>query len=90
MTNKFTTPQYVEAINSDLFMASGKSSADIDYITVNGLPIRFSFQSANAANIIMPAFEHLKCDPIEDVFPLRDDLRPEIVRRSFIPIAMVR
>lgn len=67
MTNKFTTPQYVEAINSDLFMASGKSSAEIHYITVNGLPIRFSFQSANAANIIMPAFEHLKCDPIEDV-----------------------
>jgi hypothetical protein len=65
--NTLTANQYVDALNSDLFMASGKAPAEIRYVLINGLSIRLSFLAAHSANIIMPAFQHIECASLKDV-----------------------
>lgn len=66
MNDSPTFAQYVNMLQTDMFMPSEKLPAETRYVAINGLAIRFCFLAEQSASYIMPAFQHLECYPSDN------------------------
>ena len=67
MTVPMNEYAYVEALRNDGFLFMETPPVDVRYLRVGARRIQLRFQSAKIIDAVMPAFEHLVCEPGADL-----------------------
>lgn len=67
MTEALATVRYVEDFKNHGFSFCGKAPVAVHYIRIGGLVLKLIFLEEKAIASVMPALQHLACDPSDDV-----------------------
>ena len=67
MTEAMPTVRYVEDLKKDGFSFCGRTPVVVHYIRIGGLALKLIFLEEKAITSVMPALQHLTCDPVDDI-----------------------